>query len=105
MSSRFHNKFHRHNHHTTPINDPRYPDAAHDPIASPDAPFQGDFVIQGGLSASEAIVAAGGIAIENIDFIGLSAADTFITPISTSGEFLFVNVNGAPRAIRLWQYE
>jgi hypothetical protein len=47
MSSRFHNKFHRHNHHTTSVGDTRYPDATHDPIASYDSPFQGDFVIEG----------------------------------------------------------
>jgi len=50
MSSRFHNKFHRHNHHTTPSSDPRYPDSALDPIASPASPFQGDFILNGSLS-------------------------------------------------------
>jgi hypothetical protein len=53
MSSRFHSKFHRHNHHTTPIEDARYPDAAHDPIASYDSPFQGDFILNGTLSAND----------------------------------------------------
>lgn len=53
MSSRFHNKFHRHNHHTVPLDDPRYPDASHDPIASPDSPFQGDFILNGTLSAND----------------------------------------------------
>ena len=52
MSSRFHNKYHRHNHHTYPSDDPRFPDSSHDPIASPDSPFMGDFVLAGGLSAS-----------------------------------------------------
>ncbi len=51
MSSRFHNKYHRHNHHTTALDDPRYPDASHDPIASPDSPFLGPFVLYGPLSA------------------------------------------------------
>lgn len=48
MSSRLHNKFHRHNHHTSPPsnNDPRYPDASFDPIASYTVPFNGPFVIQ-----------------------------------------------------------
>jgi hypothetical protein len=46
MSSRLHNKFHRHNHHTTSINNPLYPDASYDPIASYDVPFQGPFVVQ-----------------------------------------------------------
>jgi hypothetical protein len=52
MSNRFHSKYHRHNHHTYGITDPRYPDAAHDPIASPDSPFLGDFVMYGTLSAT-----------------------------------------------------
>jgi len=52
MSSRLHNKYHRHNHHTISTVDPRYPDSGHDPIASPDSPFQGPFVLNGTLSAS-----------------------------------------------------
>ena len=44
MSNRFHNKWHRHNHHTAtgPITEPDY---SHDPIASHADPFKGDFVI------------------------------------------------------------
>jgi hypothetical protein len=53
MSNRFHNKYHRHNHHTDSTNDPRYPDAGHDPIASPESPFLGDFVMLGQLSATQ----------------------------------------------------
>lgn len=49
MSSRFHNKFHRHNHHTDPSTDLRYPDSSHDPIASYDSPFLGAFVLSGSL--------------------------------------------------------
>ena len=52
MSTRFHSKFHRHNHHTDANPDPRYPDSSHDPIASPDSPFLGAFVLQGTLSAN-----------------------------------------------------
>lgn len=47
MSNRFHNKFHRHNHHTTQ-KFPTEPDASHDPIASHAEPFYGDFVQQPG---------------------------------------------------------
>lgn len=98
MSSRFHNKFHRHNHHTNQSADPRYPDSAHDPIASPDAPFQGDFVLQGSLSASGTLSAA------NVAFVGTAAGTTFVTPVTATGDFLLVKVNGSDRAIRLWQY-
>ena len=51
-NSRFHSKFHRRTHHTDAT--PGYPDSGSDPIASPDSPFQGDFVLAGELSASSA---------------------------------------------------
>lgn len=48
MSNRFHNKFHRHNHHTLPTDrEGLYPDSAYDPIASPEVPFQGSFNLSG----------------------------------------------------------
>ena len=50
-NARFHNKWHRRNHHSQPS--PDYPDSATDPIASPEEPFIGDFVISGNLSASK----------------------------------------------------
>lgn len=50
MSNLLHPKFHRRNHHT--YGNSANPDAGHDPIASPDSPFRGDFVLSGGLSAS-----------------------------------------------------
>jgi hypothetical protein len=56
MSNRFHSKYHRTNHHTYGSNlvfgTPTNPDSGHDPIASPEHPFKGDFVLRGGLSAS-----------------------------------------------------
>jgi hypothetical protein len=70
MSSRFHNKYHRHNHHTLSIEDPRYPDAGHDPIASPDSPFLGDFVMRGSLSATV-------VPIPFSPFLSASPAGTF----------------------------
>jgi hypothetical protein len=102
MSSRLHNKFHRHNHHTTPINDPRYPDAAHDPIASQESPFLGDFVLQGGLSASGDMMFKGDITLLNT-----AALLTFeVTPLTATGEFIPVVVNSSEgmqrRYIRLW---
>ena len=48
MSNRFHSKFHRQNHHT--YTSATNPDAGHDPIASPEQPFRGDFVLSGALS-------------------------------------------------------
>jgi hypothetical protein len=49
MSNRFHNKWHRRNHHT--YGNPDNPDAGHDPIASQQQPFLGEFVLYGSLSA------------------------------------------------------
>jgi len=45
MSNRFHSKYHRTNHHT--LTSATNPDAGHDPIASSEQPFQGDFYING----------------------------------------------------------
>jgi hypothetical protein len=47
--NRFHNKYHRHNHHSFPT--AGEPDSAHDPIASKDSPFKGEFHVDGALSA------------------------------------------------------
>jgi len=48
-NARFHNKLHRANHHTDPT--VGIPDSATDPIASSSAPFQGNFILNGSLSA------------------------------------------------------
>jgi hypothetical protein len=45
--NRFHSKYHRSNHHT--LINATNPDAGHDPIASHDYPFQGDFVVNGNI--------------------------------------------------------
>jgi hypothetical protein len=83
MSSRLHNKFHRHSHHTYPNGDPRFPDSGHDPIASPASPFLGDFVLQGGLSASAPLSAyAGYFASNNAAIIAQSSN----VAISASGD-------------------
>jgi hypothetical protein len=104
MSSRLHSKYHRHNHHTLSINDPRYPDAGHDPIASPESPFLGTFVLNGALSAIQGVVAyplegsdtaieangdvevAGGINVEGV--ASFSGNTTFATTI-TAADIVF----------------
>ena len=48
-NARFHNKWHRRGHHS--IVSEGYPDSATDPIASPDEPFIGPFVLRDSLSA------------------------------------------------------
>lgn len=52
-NARFHDKLHRKNHHTNPT--VGYADSASDPIASPTEPFQGDFILNGKLSANSGI--------------------------------------------------
>lgn len=59
--NRFHNKYHRHNHHTAPTLSE--PDSSHDPIASPEDPFKGEFHIDGALSATSARI--GDLTVEN----------------------------------------
>jgi len=100
MSSRLHNKFHRHNHHTARVNDPRYPDSSYDPIASHESPFLGDFILQGMLSATNGATFTSPITCE-VQFTG-DILRTYDEPIFTSGEFLIVNLNGERKAIRLW---
>ena len=129
MSSRFHNKYHRHNHHTFGIIDPRYPDASHDPIASPDSPFLGDFMLMGSISAvaspeystgykpagiftsSGTPVALqsvgntdvqGTLSAQNIAFTG-NVVNTYQQPVTATGIFLEVNVNGILQGLRLWK--
>jgi len=58
MSNRFHAKFHRSNHHTY-LRDSN-PDTGHDPIASREQPFRGDFILCGALSANAALSAFAG---------------------------------------------
>lgn len=53
MSNRFHNKFHRFNHHSAGSPDPKYPDAGYDPIASFDSPFQGEFYSEGDIITTQ----------------------------------------------------
>lgn len=62
MSNRFHNKLHRINHHSqrTPKND-TYTDASYDPIASYEAPFQGEFYSDGELVTHTYLSAASAI--------------------------------------------
>lgn len=63
MSNRFHSKFHRQNHHTYVNN--FNADAGHDPIASRQQPFQGDFVLSGALSSYAPTSAVAGFFYSN----------------------------------------
>jgi hypothetical protein len=82
MSNRFHSKYHRQNHHTIPS--PSNPDSSHDPIASYDNPFQGDFVLNGTLSSSGNLNIAGGITTyAGITAYGNNIINSLVTNTST----------------------
>jgi hypothetical protein len=76
MSNRFHNKWHRKNHHT--YGNASNPDASHDPIASSHQPFLGDFVLQGSLCAVAPMSAFGAYVFSNYTAICAFAGYTAI---------------------------
>jgi hypothetical protein len=76
---RFHNKYHRRNHHSSPSTG--YPDSGSDPIASQTEPFVGGFYIQGPLSAAGNMTIGGNTLIRgNLSALGdVSVIDTYVT--------------------------
>jgi hypothetical protein len=104
--SRFHNKWHRHNHHTDNTGHTSEPDAMHDPIASESDPFIGDFHIEGDIVADGG---SGGL------FTSLSGADLSATTmtfedaavtfssLASTGAFLSIVVNGSAVYVPLYQ--
>lgn len=83
MLDRFHSKFHRYNHHTTPTSG--FPDSALDPIAAPSDPFQGPFCVLGTVSATNVT------SLSNID-IGEGVLD--IGLLTDDREFVFPDASG-----------
>jgi len=128
MSSRLHNKWHRHNHHTNPTADENYPDSAHDPIASPESPFQGAFVLNGPLSGSQSGEFAGNVALtlrssnlglstdggvnaggestlNRLNVRSIKVTDSsfgFAGVVSHSGRYLEINIDGQNFYVPLW---
>jgi hypothetical protein len=82
MSNRFHNKFHRENHHSkrTPNNN-SIADASYDPIASYSAPFQGEFCTDGEIVTNSYLQAASGTFV---DLISSSRAVFGVAPLSAT---------------------
>lgn len=71
MSNRFHNKFHRQNHHSNPT--VGYPDSAFDPIASFEQPFKGEFYYQGDIITTQNLSAGINLNVtNNADIFGTS---------------------------------
>jgi hypothetical protein len=95
-NARFHDKVHRKNHHTLPT--VGYPDSGLDPIASYSEPFQGDFVLNGLLSArtgvkSLSVYATSGVYCEDMyvrnttytNFISGQGTETIISDGALTG--------------------
>jgi hypothetical protein len=117
MSNRFHSKHHRFSHHTAPTSNPRWPDAARDPIASHETPFLGDFVMLGTLSAISSSLYSSNSALAgsfegqvnitsnlSADNISLMGDVIRIPPIVTtsSGKYLVIKLSNEYYGIRLW---
>jgi len=99
-NARFHNKFHRRNHHTIPSTG--YPDSGTDPIASQDEPFHGDFYLSGSLSANGSAKIDGNLlVVGNLSALGeFSYLDTVV---SVTSALSVVNAGTGP-ALTVWQY-
>jgi hypothetical protein len=99
-NARFHNKLHRRNHHS--IATDGYPDSATDPIASPEEPFYGDFVLTGNLSAQGNGFIDGNLLVTgNLSALGdFSYVDTIVTVTSA----LSVINTGTGPALAVIQY-
>ena len=109
MSNRFHNKFHRHNHHTDPTSrGDLYPDSAYDPLASYESPFRGDFYLSGNFIGYKSatiyddLFVRGETSKLDTNVFITSAADIFVTNITDSTPALKVTqlggLSGAPIA-------
>lgn len=114
MSNRFHNKFHRHNHHTRPTDrDGKYPDSAYDPIASPDSPFRGEFYVDGNVTTLSSISARGDSFATNAtvhqsllvkgNLTVLGDVTTLDTVVSVTSSLSVVNLGTGP-ALKIEQY-
>jgi hypothetical protein len=73
MSNRFHQKYHRYNHHSVKPGssvDPKFPDAGYDPIASFDNPFQGEFFSNGNIITTESLSAKTDLTVDQNAVVG-----------------------------------
>jgi len=100
VNARFHNKWHRRNHHSSPSIG--YPDSGSDPIASKNEPFQGEFVLNGYLSAHGDAYIDGDTSIQgSLSVYGdLSYFDTYVSVTSS----LSVVNHGPGPAVVVEQY-
>jgi len=117
MSNRFHSKWHRRNHHT--YGNDTNPDASHDPIASQQQPFLGEFVLKGALSATCplssfaaflytdntalcAYAGTRGAYIHSEGYLGLEVISTKSIGISANAPKIAIEALSPMRAISAW---
>jgi len=94
-NARFHNKWHRRNHHSAPTSG--YPDSASDPIASASEPFGGEIVLTDYLSAhGNAYIDGDTTILGSLSVYGdLSYFDTYV---SVTSSLSVVNHGSGPAA-------
>jgi hypothetical protein len=131
MSSLLHPKFHKHNHHTLATNISGFPDASHDPIASYDRPFEGDFVCLNKICSNTnniafnfinntacLVVTGADVGVSafgdttfngnvDVDNLFLTDIDNFNTPTyiktdNKTGKFWVISINNEYYGVRLW---
>jgi len=104
MSNRFHNKFHRHNHHTNPTDGTGlYPDSAHDPIASPDSPFQGEFYVDGNITSLSSVSSIDGTFERNVvvkNNLNVGGNVVFANTQIANSDTVFVQGNNSTLSVR-----
>jgi hypothetical protein len=99
-NARFHNKWHRRNHHSLPSQG--YPDSGTDPIASPEEPFYGDFVVYNSISAHENLFIDGDATIQGS--LSVYGNLTYLETIVSVTSALSVVNHGTGPALTVMQY-
>lgn len=99
-NARFHNKWHRRNHHSLPSQG--YPDSATDPIASPEEPFYGDFVVYNSISAHQNLYIDGDATIQGS--LSVYGDLTYLETIVSVTSALSVVNHGTGPALTVMQY-
>jgi hypothetical protein len=99
-NARFHNKWHRRSHHSLPSQG--YPESATDPIASPEEPFYGDFVVYNSISAHQNLFIDGDATIQGS--LSVYGDLTYLETIVSVTSALSVVNHGTEPALTVVQY-
>ena len=102
MSNRFHQKYHRHNHHTDgTIGEP---DASRDPIASTLDPFKGSFVLAGSLSSYAPLSAWAGYFNSNNIGVYVYGGNVGIAARSLTGDIGDIDIDNFGNTNMVWPH-